>query len=507
MGMIENIVIVGGGTAGWMSAVYLSIALGKGVKISLVESSKIGTIGVGEASFNTIRSFFDFLGLEENAWMPRCDASYKLAIRYEGWNSQTGHFYHPFERTGSFNGLSLSEWWLKTRREVEPHDYACFTAVSLCDSRRSPNYLDGRCFDEATEYYPYGYQFDAGLLANLLRLIAIAKGVIRIDGEVVDVVQRENGEIRSVEIAGGQSLEGDLFIDCSGFRGLLINETLGEPFISYSESLLCDRAVATTVPLSPSEDELKPYTTATTLTSGWLWEIPLYSRRGMGYVYSSQFLSEQDAEAEFLARVGNQSTEVTPRHLKMRIGRNRNSWVKNCVSIGLSSGFVEPLESTGIFTIQYAIEELVRHFPSRNFEPAVIDNYNRLVNECFDGIRDFLVLHYCLARREDTDFWNAAKEECRIPDTIREKLDLWNHRLPTERNINNSYHGFVAYSYVVMLAGLGHCPDSPLPLIEYKSSQQVDERFREVKDRAAFLTRTLPGHREYLDMLHKSQAL
>ena len=500
---IRQIVIVGGGTAGWMSAAYLSIVLGDAVAITLIESPRIGTIGVGEASFNTIKSFFDYLGLDEKAWMAECDATYKLAIRYEGWRSDNRYFYHPFERTDTVHGVNLSEWWLKTRKDAEPHDYSCFTAPILCDNRRSPKYVDGSCYDEATEYYPYGYQFDAHLLARLLRLIAVGNGVERVEGEVVNVLMRENGEIDRLETAQGGELEGDLFLDCSGFQGLLINQALGEPFVSFSESLLCDAAVAASVPYEPGSYEIKPYTTATTMDTGWFWETPLYSRLGVGYVYSSAFISPDDAERAFFERLGACTSEIRPFHLKMRVGRNRNSWAKNCVSIGLASGFVEPLESTGLFMIQNAIEGLVEHFPDKGLDPALIASYNRQMADCADGIRDFLVLHYCLASRIDTDFWKSARYDLRIPSGLREKLALWKQRLPSDRNLGTPYHGFAAYSYTVMLAGLGYLPDAAWPLLEFTSDKLVEPAFTGIRQRAEHLRKTLPGHREYLESFRK----
>ena len=384
---VVNVVIVGGGSAGWMTAAYLSKALEKNVHITLVESSNITKVGVGEATFSSIRSFFDFLGLREYEWMPKCNATYKMAIKFVNWNSDRKHFYHTFERFDFIDGFSISEWWLKLKSCSEPFDYSCLIAPVLCDSKRSPRYFDGKVFDDKTEHlfsddhfaekklirltdaegqYPYAYHFDANLIARFLKDYSMHRGVKQIVDDVVDVKLIEDGSIDCIYTKRHGSISGDLFIDCTGFRGLLINKALGEAFISFSESLLCDSAIAMQIPSDIKKDGINPYTTATALSSGWVWDIPLYGRSGTGYVYSSAFKSEEKAEQEFREHLGEASNNCKASHIKMRIGRNRNSWVKNCVAIGLSSGFVEPLESTGIFFIQHGIEELVNHFPGKS---------------------------------------------------------------------------------------------------------------------------------------------
>jgi tryptophan 6-halogenase len=495
---IKNVVIVGGGTAGWMTAAQLNRVLGQSVNVTLVESKAVGIVGVGEASFNTIKLFFDTVGLPEQDWMPKCKATYKMAIKFVNWSPVPGHFYHPFQRFESVDGFNLAEWWLKTRKGSEPFDYACFSVPELCDHKRSPKYFDDRLFYQREQYHPYAYHFDAGLLASCLRDISIQRGVTHVIGDVSNILLKNNGEIDYVTTLQGHIVHGDLFIDCSGFRGLLINQTLGEPFISFSKALFCDSAIAMRIPVDNGNDGINPYTTATALSSGWAWEIPLYGRVGCGYVYSGAFISQDRADMELRTHIGARSSDIESLHIRMRVGRNRSSWVKNCVSIGLSSGFVEPLESTGIFFIQYGIAELINHFPDGSFDEAVRRNYNEVIASCIDGVRDFLVLHYCLSMRSDTKFWQAVKHELAIPEDLRQKLVLWKNRLPNASNVNSAYHGFSPYSYSVLLLGLKYYPTVSLPILEYLDNTSADNTFLSLKLRTDELRKTLPGHYDFL---------
>jgi flavin-dependent dehydrogenase len=518
---IRRVLIVGGGSAGWMTAAYLTKALEAGIEIVLVESPNISTIGVGEATFSTIKVFFDFLGLDERDWMPKCNATYKLCVKFVNWNAEGRAFHHPFQRYEVVDGFNVAEWWLKLRRKKEAFDYACFHTPALCDAKRSPRYMDGQVYEEKVqehflpEYayrknvladlkvqYPYAYHFNASLLANYLRDYAIPRGVKHVLDDVVDIKLAEDGSISHITTKEQGDITGDLFIDCTGFRGMLINKTLGEPFISFGDSLLCDRAVAMQIPKDIAKDGINPYTTATALSAGWVWNIPLYGRDGTGYVYSSAFLSQEEAEKEFRQHLGSISDDRQPLHIKMRIGRNRNSWVKNCVAIGLSSGFVEPLESTGIFFIQHGIEELINYFPNRDFDEETIKSYNKSVANCIDGIRDFLVLHYNASNRVDTPFWKATKEELVIPEALPERMKLWNTRLPNNRTINPNYHGFELFSYITMLLGLGYQPSNSLPILNHLQDQNARAAFRRLKQKTVHLCKTLPSQYEYLSTMY-----
>lgn len=517
--MKKQVMIVGGGSSGWMTAAYLRKALGERVEVTVLESPNIKSVGVGEATFSTIKLFFDYLGLPEHEWMPKCNATYKLAIRFENWTSKGGHFYHPFQRYEMVDGYSLGEWWLKLKRGEEAFDYACFTTPAICDAKRSPRYLDGRVYDDKVQniftgdgaiadnkfltdhqvQYPYAYHFDASLLARFLEGYGTERGVKQIHDEVQDVVLAEDGSIDHLVTRQNGNLRADLYVDCTGFRGLLINQALKEPFVSFSESLLCDRAIALQIPVDIQSQGINPYTSATALSSGWVWNIPLYGRVGTGYVYSSAFTSPEDAEAEFRRHLGPAAASVPANHIRMRIGRNQNSWVKNCVAIGLSSGFVEPLESTGIFFIQHGIEELIHHFPHGNGNPdeESIRSYNRNVAECIDGVRHFLTLHYRASDRRDTEFWRATQNTV-LPAELSERMNLWKKRLPNAKSINPYYHGFESYSYSVMLLGLNHQPEESLPVLDFLDDRNALEAFRMMRRKSEYLVKTLPSQYEYL---------
>jgi flavin-dependent dehydrogenase len=521
---VKKVVIVGGGTAGWMTASHLKKAL-PGLDITLIESSNIKSVGVGEATFSTIKLFFDFLGLDESEWMPSCNASYKLAIKFVGWRAEAGHFFHPFQRYEIVDGFNMGEWWLKLKRHEAPFDYSCFLVPVMCDAQRSPRFLDGRVFDEKVQdyfgaelqgkrnilaehrvQYPYAYHFDASLVAEFLMGYATRRGVRRVVDDVAEVTLREDGAIDHLVTREHGIVKGDLYVDCTGFRGLLINQTLGEPFLSFGESLLCDSAVAMQVPQDDEVHGINPFTTATALSAGWVWNIPLYGRIGTGYVYARQFQAPEAAEAEFRRHLGPAARDLRAAHIAMRIGRCRRSWVKNCVAIGLASGFVEPLESTGIFFIQHGVEELVNHFPGDINDEAAAKSYNRVVGDCIDGVRDFLILHYRATDRADTEFWRAAKN-VQVPAALAERLELWKTRLPNPRNINSAFHGFEAYSYSVMLLGLNYRPPSSQPALELIAPEKAQNAFRLMREKAQRLVATLPSTLEYLTHVRSKAGL
>jgi tryptophan 6-halogenase len=517
-----KILIVGGGTAGWMTAAYLRQALDHSVTVSVVESAEVRTIGVGEATFSTVKLFFDYLGLRERDWMPHCSAAYKLAIKFVDWTAARGSFYHPFERYPTVAGITAADWWLKLARDREPFDRACFVVPALCEAMSSPRFHDGRVFDDrVTAYfdettpspnalisghsvqYPYGYHFNAAELATFLQGHATRRGVERIVDHVVEVPLAQSGDIAGVRTKEHGLLTADLYVDCTGFRGLLINQALREPFTSFSETLLNDSAVAIQVPRDIERDGIRPYTTATAHSAGWSWNIPLFGRDGTGYVYSSRHLDRDAAEREFREFLGPAAANCDANHIRMRIGRNERSWVRNCVAIGLSSGFVEPLESTGIFFIQHGIEELVNHLPMPDrIDPNLVSSYNRTIGECIDGVRDFLTLHYYASDRTDTSFWQATKQVA-VPDGLRERLTIWRARLPGPRNIHQSFHGFESYSWSVMLLGLGYRPSSYLPLLDRVDDGPAIAMLERIRLRARELVTSLPTQYEYLSRLRQ----
>ncbi|GAB4585528.1 tryptophan 7-halogenase [Nocardia sp. IFM 10818] len=482
--------------------------------MTLVESESVGRIGVGEATFSTVRHFFEYLGLAESDWMPACNATYKLGIRFENWREPGHHFYHPFERQRVVDGFSLTDWWLHDPRTTR-FDSDCFLVGTLCDNQKSPRYLNGALFEEQiaeqglhrttlTEQrtqFPYAYHFDAGLLADFLRDYAVRRGVRHIVDDVVHVERDDRGWIGSVRTRGHGELTGDLFIDCTGFRSLLLQNTLGEPFESYQDSLPNDRAVALRVPVDMHRAGLRPYTTATAQDAGWIWTIPLFGRIGTGYVYSGDYCDADEAERTLRAFVGPAADDLEANHIRMRIGRSRRSWVGNCVAVGLSSGFVEPLESTGIFFIQHAIEQLVKHFPDPTWDETLRDSYNRLVARCMDGVREFLVLHYYGAARADNDYWRDTKRR-EIPGELAERIERWRTKLPDSESVYPYYHGFEPYSYVCMLLGLGGIRLQASPALRLLDDRPARREFDRVAAQARSLRESLPTQHEYFAQFH-----
>ncbi len=509
-----------------MTASYLGKALQGSVEITVLEAPTIPKIGVGEATVpNLQRAFFDFLGLAEEDWMRECNASFKMAVKFVNWRTagpgepqpralgaRPDHFYHPFGLLPEQSQVPLSHYWFNKfyhDRTDEPFDYACFREPPAMDAKLSPKSLDGV---PATRY---AWHFDAHLVADFLRRFATkSQGVAHVSDEMVDVQQDERGFIRSVRTKGGRTLEADLFVDCSGFRGLLINKVMGEPFIDMSDHLLCDSAVATAVPHDDDAHGVEPYTSAIAMSSGWTWKIPMLGRFGTGYVYSSDFCSQDQATEEF-CRLWNLDPENTKfNHIRFRVGRNRRAWVKNCVSIGLSSCFLEPLESTGIYFTYAAIHFLVKNFPDLDFDETLINRFNYEIETMFDDTRDFIQAHFYLSPRVDTPFWRANKE-LHLTENIRDKMARYKAGLPINPptvsegdyygNFEAEFRNFWTNgSYYCIFAGLGFLPDRPLPLLSHMAESVKDAEllFDEVKRQQRFLLDSMPTCVEYLRQLH-----
>ncbi|OLT62670.1 tryptophan halogenase family protein [Moorena bouillonii] len=506
--IIKTIIIVGGGTSGWLSAAYLSKFLQDSCQITLIESSDIGTVGVGEATLPTLQITFKLLGLSEFDWMTRCNASFKLGIKFVNWSgsSKPDIFWHPFGQLKSSPnlGIPISQYWLKNylQGNTAAFDESCFEHINLCAAQKSPKSYDSPEYSGNIEY---AYHLDAGKLATYLKERAKSAGVRHIVDNVLDVALDHRGFISHVITENHSNQTADFFIDCSGFRGLLINQALQEPFISYGDSLFCDRAIAISIPYEKGDrynynnGGINPYSTATALSSGWAWNVPLVERSGNGYVYSSSFMSQDDAETEFRKHLGDKANDQPAKYIKTRVGRTRNTWAKNCVSIGLSGGFIEPLESTGIYLVELGLEALIRHFPEKSFSPLLINNYNRFMREIYEEIRDFIVMHYCLTQREYTPFWRTNKYHNFIPDSLQEKLNLWKVMWPIYHG--NIGHLFPDYSYVCILAGMGYFPVQSLPLLGYGEHSQEDKIILKTKSRSEQLRELLPDHHEYLQQM------
>jgi hypothetical protein len=503
-GPIRSIIILGGGTAGWMSAVYLQRALssrsGPPCRVTLIESSDIGTIGVGESTTPAFGQTMKFCGLEEEDWMAECNATFKFAIKFAGWSGRPGYdeFWHPFEEPPNVGNISLAHYWLRRhlRGDSSPYFSSCYSCIPMCEEHRAPKISNLQSYDGVIEY---AYQIDAGLLATYLKKVGKERGVVHVVDNVLAASLTGDGRVGSLRTERHGELSADLFVDCSGFGGFLINRALGEPFESYSDYLSCDRAVA--MPASNAEGEgLQPYTTATALDAGWAWHVPLIHRSGNGYVYSSAHLSPDEAEAELRRRLGDRAKDSEARHLRMRVGRTRRAWVKNCVSIGLAGGFIEPLEATAIYLIDAGLYNLRLNFPTRAFEPELRSHYNRKMQEHYETIRDFIVMHYCTTNREDTSFWAENKYRKNIPDKLRERLEIFREMLPGQDWIDFREF-YPETSYLAILFGMGCLPKRSLPILEYQDDAEVEEIFQAVAEQGREAARRLPDHRAFLSRL------
>jgi tryptophan 7-halogenase len=518
--LIKKIVIVGGGTAGWMTASYLKKAL-QGVQITLIEAPAIPRIGVGEATVPNLQPvFFDFLGIPEDEWMRCCNAAFKGAVKFINWKSEPAagkndHFYHPFGLVPNCDNIPLTHYWAVKRKFgfESPVDYSCFIEPRLLDEKHAPRTLDG------TRVTRYAWHFDAQLVAEYLKQVSIKWGVEHILDHIEGTTFKPNGYLDSVITKSGAAYQADLFVDCSGFRGLLINKAMGEPFLDMSDHLLCDSAVATAIPNDDENEGIEPYTSAIAMRFGWTWKIPMLTRFGTGYVYSSKFTTQDDATEEFL-KLWKLNRNTNLNHIRFRVGRNRQAWVKNCVAIGLSSCFLEPLESTGIYFIYAAIYHLVRHFPDRSFDQALIDGFNREIAAMFDDSRDFIQAHYLSTLRQDTPFWVANRHELKLSDNVKEKLESYDAGLPVNMpyvDEDTYYRKFEAEfknywtngSYYCILAGLGREPRHTLPLLAYRSDKQekAELLFANIRSRAAEATRRTPTNYEFLRRLHRNEAM
>lgn len=514
--LIEDVLIVGGGTAGWMAASYLKRAF-PDIRFTLIEAETIPKIGVGEATIpNLQRVFFDFLGIPEEEWMRHCNATFKIAVKFVNWRTprQKGlidHFYHPFGLIPNVDNIPLSHYWVMKRKSGfdQPVDYACYREPALCDANLAPRFSDGR---RATNY---AWHFDAHLVADYLRKVATEWGVNHVIDEVEHVQLTDDGSIESVSTKSGRKLTADLFIDCSGQRGLLINRALEEPFIDMNAHLLCDSAVATAVPHDDEQNGIEPFTSAIAMDAGWTWKTPMLQRYGTGYVYSSRFTTPDQAALDFCELWGLDPDKTPLNKIRFRVGRNRRSWVKNCVSIGLASCFVEPLEASGIYFIYAALYQLAKHFPDKLFNETLRDRFNQAIVDMFDDTRDFLQAHYLTTPREDTPFWKANKYELRLSDDIEEKLDTYRSGLAVNMPISDEstyYSSFEAEfrnfwtnsSYYCILAGMGWVPDDPIPAIRYRpeSQEKAELAFHEIKKHSSELQSKLPSNYELLQKLH-----
>ncbi|MGU3315393.1 tryptophan halogenase family protein [Sphingomonas sp. M6A6_1c] len=482
---IGRVVIVGGGTAGWMAAAAASRFLNDGQRtITLVESDAIGTVGVGEATIPPIRGFNARLGIDEAEFLRATGGTPKLGIEFVNWGASGDRYMHPFGTPGhDIEGLNFHQLWLKLRGEPEIGDFEGYAmaAVAARAGRFAPPSPDPRSPLSGVDY---AYHFDAGLYAAFLRRRAEEQGTIRVEGRITGVEQDARGHVTAVRLEGDRRIAGDLFLDCSGFRSLLLGETMGVGFEDWSHWLPCDRAIA--VPTERTQP-LLPYTRATAHDSGWQWRIPLQHRTGNGHVYASAFTDDDTAERVLLANLDAAPT-AAPRRLSFTAGRRRQSWAGNVVALGLAGGFLEPLESTSIHLIQEGISKLFALFPDARFSPVERDEYNRLMGNHYTAVRDFIILHYAATRRDDTPFWRHVRT-MDLPETLARKIALFREK---GRIFRYDDELFTVPSWVAVLLGQGIMPTGYDPIVDALDADRVAGALRQMRRQNAALAQQLP---------------
>jgi len=486
---LRSIAIVGGGTAGWITASILARILGTShYKITLVESADIATVGVGEATIPPMIDFLQLLSINQADFVHHTQATYKLGIKFTDWKCTGDSYWHPFGSFGGrINGRPFYHAWQKARSEGIPlrlSDYSLCAALGDQSKFRFPDNNS-----QATAGLRYALHFDASLVARYLRAYSERLGVTRLERTVASVTQRDNGFIDELIFSDHSRLRADLYIDCSGFHGLLIEQSLQTGYVDWCNYLPCDRAVAVQTEQVSSRP---PFTESIAGRAGWRWRIPLQHRNGNGYVYSSSHMTDDEATDEFLKAIGEKPVN-DPRILKFTTGRRKLFWNRNCIAIGLASGFLEPLESTSIHLVISAVYKLLDHFPDLNFDQHNIDSYNNESIAEMERIRDFIILHYCLTQRDDTSLWRYCKS-MHIPDTLAERIELYR---ATGRIRHKDQDLFTDLSWFYILDGMGLNPLHHDPLMDALDTAQLKSALSNISRTVSAAAMVAPSHDSY----------
>ncbi|KXI27073.1 tryptophan halogenase family protein [Paraglaciecola hydrolytica] len=489
---LRNIVIVGGGTAGWMAAATLGRFLKDSFcKVRLIEAEDIPTVGVGEATIPQIQVFNRTLGIDENEFIKRTQGTFKLGIEFVNWGKVGDSYIHAFGDVGNdMDSLQFYHYWWKMRQQGHADDIGAYSlnavAAPLGKFMRSVD-----AGNSPLSKIVYAYQFDAGLYAQFLREYAGARGVSRTLAKIVETrLRASDGFIESVVLDNGEIVQGDLFIDCSGFQGLLIEKALNTGFEDWSHWLPCDRAWA--VPCERTEP-LLPYTRSTAHSAGWQWRIPLQHRTGNGHVFSSKFMGEDEAREILMANLSGKAL-AEPRLLKFSTGKRLKAWNKNCVAFGLSGGFIEPLESTSIHLVQSGIARLMSLFPNRDFNQHDIDLFNQQTDFEYERIRDFIILHYKATERSDSEFWNYCRTMS-IPDSLKQKIDQFMENGQIHRT---NMELFNDTSWLEVFHGQGMHPKSYHPLVDLVADDELKRRMAFIKNVIDKSVEAMPSQQEFI---------
>ncbi|GMG88055.1 tryptophan halogenase family protein [Biformimicrobium ophioploci] len=490
---IKNVIILGGGTAGWMTASLMIKVLGKNIGITLVESDKIGTVGVGEATIPPIINFNQALGLDEKEFLRETKGTIKLGIQFENWFRQGQSYMHAFGTIGkNFPFCDFHHFWVRDRLKGGDTDYWDFSLnyQAAINNKFAPlPQIKGTNLQGLS----YAYHFDAGLYAQYLRKYSESKGVKRVEGTVKEVkLCPDSGEVQELLLESGKVINGDLFVDCTGLAALLIEKALGTGFEDWSHWLPCDRAIA--VPSTGSKP-IVPYTRSIAHECGWQWRIPLQHRTGNGIVYSSRHWTDEQAQGVLMNNLDGEAL-AEPRVIRFRTGRRRKQWHKNVVSIGLSSGFLEPLESTSIHLIQSAATRLIKSFPHQGIKPEEVAEFNRQSQVEFERIRDFIILHYKANQRRDSDFWREC-ENRDVPETLQRKMELFRRTGKVFRDYDDL---FTEVAWQQVLIGQGVVPEDYHTIADGLSDAQLADLFKSLKTLIDGTVKGLPEHEQFLKM-------
>ena len=523
---LKEVLVVGGGTAGWLAACHLARKLKGGVKVRLIESPDIPTIGVGEGTVPAIRLSLEHLGISETDFIRDCDAAFKQGIKFVGWMAAPNHGYHHVFDYPRREPVDITPYWLLQGREQAYADWAGIQA-GVCDAGLAPKQITQ---PEYAGFANYAYHLNAAKFADLLmRHATAALGVAHLKANVTGVLMDGRGDIAHVETDRCGRLAADFFVDCTGFASKLLGGALGVPFIDRGDTLLADSAVVAQAPYPAPDAPIPSYTIAAARAAGWIWDIGLASRRGTGYVYSSKHVSHEDAEAElraYLADTGGDGAggggaggkkgaagagsggegagEIPLRRISFKVGYREQFWCRNCAAIGLAQGFVEPLEATGLLMFDATARMLAEQFPARReLMPLLAKRFNQRVRFAWERVIDFIKLHYCISDRNDSAFWRDNRDPATIPDSLRENLELWRHQVPSEYDFSSRLEIFNLENYLYVLYGMQFPTDIAPVAYRYAESAKARAAVADTRALAAEARAVLPPHRELLGKIRK----